>query len=80
MEDIISSCDQDSDVQHFITQTLLYPSIQNDFQYVEGILKYQGRIVIGRSNDIRRKILETIHASAIGGHSGVHSCYQRARA
>jgi hypothetical protein len=34
-----------------------------------GILRYTGRICLGSHNDLRVRILSSLHSSAIGGHS-----------
>jgi hypothetical protein len=42
-----------------------------------GILRYKGKICVGSSIDLRTRILDSLHASAIGGHSDINATHQR---
>lgn len=37
----------------------------------------KGKLVIGPDNTLRRELLELMHSSTIGGHSGIHAMTQR---
>jgi hypothetical protein len=41
------------------------------------LLRYKGRIYIGTDSDLKQHIMHSLHASAIGGHSGIVASYQR---
>lgn len=43
------------------------------------ILRYKQRIWVGGMASMQNKILHTLHAGAIGGHSGIHATLQRVR-
>jgi hypothetical protein len=43
----------------------------------QGILRYKGRIMIGNNQTLQDNIFSALHCSAIGGHSGMRSTYQR---
>lgn len=49
------------------------------FTLKEGILRYEGRIWVGNNTKVQQKILQTLHSSAIGGHSGVQVTYSKTR-
>lgn len=42
------------------------------------IIRYQGRIWVGH-NVLAQHILQALHASGIGGHSGISATYKRVR-
>jgi hypothetical protein len=42
-----------------------------------GLLRYKGRLYIGKDAELKQQIMHSLHASAIGGHSGVVASYQR---
>lgn len=42
-----------------------------------GIIYYQGRIWVGNNPLDQQHILQALHASGIGGHSGIHATYHR---
>ena len=43
------------------------------------MLRYECKIVVGREGSVRKKIITAIHDSQLGGHSGVHASYLRAK-
>lgn len=45
----------------------------------EGLIRYKGRLVVGKSHYIRVKVMQAIHGLTIGCHSGVHTSYLRAK-
>lgn len=79
IQQITLSYTGDDDCQQLITQLLLDPSSQPDYQYVNGLLKKQNRIVVGASTDIRTQLIQAMHTSPLGGHSGQTACYQPLR-
>ncbi|XP_026439743.1 uncharacterized protein LOC113338565 [Papaver somniferum] len=68
--DIISSYDSDTVAQNLITQLLISPTLQH-YTYLQGILRFKGRLYIGSGNAIRSSILQSVHSSVVGGHSGI---------
>ncbi|KAJ4764940.1 polyprotein [Rhynchospora pubera] len=42
-----------------------------------GVLRFKGRICVGTSGNWRQKILQSLHDSSIGGHSGINATYQK---
>lgn len=78
VEEVISSYEQDKYIQDLIAQAILDQNGEI-YTYIGGILRYKGRVMVGRSHDIRMKIMSTIHSSAIRGHSGIHTSYLRGK-
>ena len=77
VEEIILSYAKDKEVQDIIAAILVQSDQYPHYSLRDGILRYQDRIVVGNTGDVRVRILHTIHATAIGGHSGIHTSYQR---
>lgn len=77
MEKVRSSYNDDDKTQQLLAQTLIVPQVDKKFSIQEGILRYKGRIWVGSTNNIIEKIMEVIHNSSVGGHSGVQASYQR---
>jgi hypothetical protein len=44
-----------------------------------GIIRYKGQVCIGNNQQLRTKIMEYLHSSAVGGHSGISGTYQRVK-
>jgi len=45
----------------------------------DGIIRYKERIWVGHQPVLQSKILSSLHASAIGGHSGYEVTYKRVK-
>jgi hypothetical protein len=63
---------QDVKAQQIITEL----SIAH-FTFVDGILRYKKRIWIRDNKTLQQLILEVIHSSALGGHSGFPMTYRK---
>jgi hypothetical protein len=57
--------------------TITPPEPASNHTFHQGILRYQGRIMIGSNKAIQDNIFLALHCSAIGGHSGMRATYQR---
>lgn len=40
-------------------------------------LKGRGKVYVGSSQELRQKIMQSMHSSPLGGHSGQGACLQR---
>ncbi|KAJ4753877.1 polyprotein [Rhynchospora pubera] len=49
----------------------------SNYSLQEGVLRYKHRICVGESHQWRDKLLKEMHASSLGGHSGILGTYQR---
>lgn len=45
----------------------------------QGIVRYKGRICVGSMGNWRQRVLEELHSSSLGGHSGITATYQRVK-
>jgi len=43
----------------------------NRFSLVQGVIRYKGRIWLGHSPSFQKQVMQALHSSPIGGHSGV---------
>lgn len=71
MEEIGKSYENDSHCQELLSQLVIKADPESQCTLHFGVIRYQGRIYVGGESILRRKILESLHAPAIGGHSGV---------
>lgn len=79
VEDITSSYEKDDQIQEMMAQALLVKDGKSVVTVRNGILRYKGRIWVGEAHDIRRKFMEAIHDSSVGGHSGIQASYQKVK-
>lgn len=55
----------------------LDPNSEPQYTMQEGILRYKGRVWIGNDAEVQQHLINSLHASAVGGHSGFHAMYIR---
>lgn len=79
LQQVCHSCDNDEECQKLISQILLDSTsgINSEYQFVQGILKKQGKIYLGSNGEIRNQVISALHDSSLGGHSGQTACLQR---
>lgn len=47
------------------------------FSLQNGVIRYKGRVWVGSNKLAQSHILQSLHSSGIGGHSGIHASYHR---
>lgn len=52
-------------------------SPSGQFSLVNGLIYFKSRIWVGDNISIQQHILEALHSSLVGGHSGVEATYHR---
>jgi hypothetical protein len=57
----------------------LLASQPTGFSLVEGLIHYKNRIWLGRNHLAQQHVLQALHSSGIGGHSGIQGTYQRVK-
>jgi hypothetical protein len=77
--DIEQSYYQDKTYTEILQQVTINDQAVPHYTVHSGVLRYKGRLCIGSSTDLRHKILQALHASPIGGHSGITATYQRVK-
>nr|KYP41804.1 Retrotransposable element Tf2 [Cajanus cajan] len=77
LDAIKTSWQVDDSLQKLIAEVQLDPSSHKAFSWTGGELRRKGRLVVGNDSELRRKILDWLHSSASGGHSGRDATYQR---
>ena len=66
MQELQDSYFGDQHCQDLLSQLVLDPAPQgSDFRFNQGILRYKGRLYVGNSQEIRQKIIKTMHESPI---------------
>lgn len=73
--EIIASYDQDSEAQEIIAGCTLRPLDVSLYTYQDWLIKYKGKIYIGRSNELRMQFIQFMHSSSMGGHSGIQGTF-----
>ena len=58
-------------------EILIKPESQAEYTYKQGMIKYKERIYIEKIGELRQKLLELMHASALRGYSEMNHTYKR---
>jgi hypothetical protein len=77
-QDIENTYANDTHYQKLLQELVVSTDNANsDYTLTAGIIRYKGRIFIGNSSDVKSKIMQAMHSSSIGGHSGISATYHR---
>ncbi|XP_039039589.1 uncharacterized protein LOC120177547 [Hibiscus syriacus] len=79
VQEVEESYKDDFLATEWISILTVSPNADSKWKYSKGILRFQDRVYIGTKGSLRLQILQTLHDSPHGGHSGTQATYQRIR-
>ena len=81
MEHLHQGYGDDAHAKHLLAELSSTESHTNaeGFSLTDGLLRYKGRIWVGTNALAQDHILQALHSSAVGGHSGVRGTYERVK-
>lgn len=62
-----------------ITKLALASDAIPNFSLRDGVLRFKNRIWIGQDSALQQQLIHAVHASPVGGHSGIPVTYRRAK-
>lgn len=71
--------DDDDETKKLISKLTLGVSTSPGYTLQDGIIKFHGRIWVENNELAQQYILQALHSSGIGGHSGIHATYHRVK-
>lgn len=77
LQTVADSYAHDSHAQSIIAKLLLDDQAVPHFSFRDGLLRYKSRIWVGNDAALQSQLIESLHSSAVGGHSGVPVTYRR---
>lgn len=77
--EVASSYENDESMRELLQQLVVDPSTKPGYTLINGLIRNKGRLVIGDDENLRKKIVETLHNSPIGGHSGIVATYHKVK-
>jgi hypothetical protein len=77
MQEVLNSYATDSVAQDLLTQLAIKSPNEQGFSLHQGIIRYKGKVWIAHNAALQTRLINALHASVIGGHSGVQATYQR---
>lgn len=76
LEEVANGYQNDPQSRQLISK-LAIGALENHFTLQQGVLCHKGRIWLGNNNTMQTKVIQALHNSAIGGHSGFAVTYHR---
>jgi hypothetical protein len=70
---------QDPEAQTLLAELAITGSNQKGYSLHDGIIKYKGKIWLGHHKEAQHTILQALHNSGVGGHSGITTTYHKVR-
>lgn len=67
----------DDQCKEIMEQLSIVSNPDSNYTYHSGILRYKGRIYVGKDVVLKQNLTHSLHNSAVGGHSGKVATYQR---
>lgn len=77
ISDVVKSYKNDKKCSEIIAEIAINANSKPHFTFLNGVLRYKNKIVVGSSTTIRHDIIQAFHKSELGGHSGEFATYQR---
>ncbi|XP_075074758.1 uncharacterized protein LOC142162316 [Nicotiana tabacum] len=77
MSEVEQSFEHDPATHKLITELITSTNSSPIYTLLQGILRYDQKIYIGKGTDLRAKIFEALHQSPLGGHSGQQGYLQK---
>lgn len=76
VQQVKASYEGDTFVQRFLETKALQPVELPDWEIQGDLLRFKSRIVVGTAKDLRTTLIQEMHNTSYGGHSGIHGTYQ----
>lgn len=67
----------DTEAQKILTNLDVSADLEPEFSLTKGDLRRDGKLYVGNSKGVRQGILQNLHNSGEGGHSGINATYKR---
>lgn len=79
VQEVVNSYVVDPQAQSLFTELAVVSPNTQGYSLSNGLIKKKGRIWLGTNSALHTKIIFAFHDSAIGGHSGIQTTYQRVK-
>lgn len=79
LETVVEAYQQDPQAQQLLQELSLVGHNDKGYALVDGVIRYKGRIWLGSHTEAHQAIMLALHASGLGGHSGMTTTYQKVK-
>jgi hypothetical protein len=71
LSEVIQGYQSDPQAIKLISQLAIDPNAVVDYSLCKGLLRHKNRIWVGNNPQLQSKIIQALHSSPLGGHSGI---------
>jgi hypothetical protein len=79
LQEVVNSYITDTAMTDLLQQLTVHSPDAQGYSLEHGIIKFQGRMVIGSNLALQTKLIAQLHDTPLGGHSGNQATYQRVK-
>lgn len=79
LETLVNGYEEDASSKQLLTELSFSGHNDNGYSLDNGVLRYKGKIWVGHNPLAQQHIMQSLHTTAIGGHSRVLATYQRVK-
>ena len=77
MPEIQLSWEKDAELRNLISQLQQTDNVKSPYAWLQGQLRRNGRIVVGKNPQLQLQIIKMFHEGGLGGHSGMTATLKR---
>lgn len=77
LERLVTGYSDDPQDNQLLQQLVLSNGTFNNYTLHNGVIRYKGRVWLGHNELAQQHVMQALHNSGIGGHSGVQATYSR---
>lgn len=75
LSEVVDGYKADSVALTLLAQLALNPDSRPPYSLLNGVIRYESQIWLGSNTTLQHKVMEALHASPVGGHSGAPATY-----
>jgi hypothetical protein len=77
IHEVINSYHNDDEAAHLLQELAVCSPNSQGYYLFDGIIKFQNKVWIGNNSTLQTKLINSFHASALGGYSGIQATHNR---
>jgi hypothetical protein len=71
IQEVLNAYVTDNQAQQLLAQLAVHSPDEQGYTLEKGLIKYKGKLWIAQNSSLRTKLINVMHSSAVGGHSGI---------
>lgn len=79
LQEVVNAYHNDSKAQYLLTELAIVSRNEKGYTLEAGLVRKNGKVWIAENSAIQTRIIAALHASAVGGHSGIQATYSRVK-